>query len=134
MKWDDIVNVIIELEKSNKLKDEQGRMLVSKEGLPIYSALEGDANDDVVSAICATILNISVGALKELACGDLKRIIIDGVDGIIILSKAGENAILCTLAKSDASLGMVFLNIQSVSKKISELLDDLDNNDDDKVE
>ena len=45
------------------------------------------------------------------------------IGGIIILSKAGENAILCTLAKGDASLGMVFLNIQSVSRKIAELLD-----------
>ena len=45
------------------------------------------------------------------------------LDGIIILSKAGENAILCTLAKADASLGMVFLNIQSVSQKIAQLLD-----------
>ena len=50
-------------------------------------------------------------------------LVIEGVDGIIILSKAGENAILCTLAKSNASLGMVFLNIQSVSNKIADLLD-----------
>lgn len=134
MKWDDIVKVIIELEKTNKLKDVQGRIFVSKEGLTIYSALKGDVNNDVVSAICATIINISLGALRELNCGDLKRLIIDGDDGIIILSKAGENAISCTLAKSDASLGTIFLNIQSISKKISELLDDLDNNDDDKLE
>lgn len=103
--------------------DIQGSAIVSVQGLPICSALARDVNDGIVSAMSAAILSVSERAVEELARGDLKRILIEGVDGIIILSKAGENAILCTLARSDASLGMVFLNIQSVSKKIAELLD-----------
>lgn len=101
----------------------QGSSVVSVQGLPICSVLSKDVNDGIVSAMSAAILSVSERAVEELARGDLKRILIEGVDGIIILSKAGENAILCTLAKSDASLGMVFLNIQSVSKKIAMLLD-----------
>ncbi|MCK4284995.1 MAG: roadblock/LC7 domain-containing protein [Promethearchaeota archaeon] len=101
----------------------QGSAIVSVQGLPICSALARDVNDGIVSAMSAAILSVSERAVEELARGDLKRILIEGVDGIIILSKAGENAILCTLAKSEASLGMVFLNIQSVSNKIAELLD-----------
>ncbi len=101
----------------------QGSAIVSVQGLPICSALARDVNDGIVSAMSAAILSVSERAVEELARGDLKRILIEGVDGIIILSKAGENAILCTLARSEASLGMVFLNIQSVSNKIAELLD-----------
>ena len=101
----------------------QGSAIVSIQGLPICSALARDVNDGIVSAMSAAILSVSERAVEELARGDLKRILIEGADGIIILSKAGENAILCTLAKSEASLGMVFLNIQSVSNKIAELLD-----------
>jgi hypothetical protein len=101
----------------------QGSSVVSVQGLPICSVLSKDVNDGIVSAMSAAILSVSERAVEELARGELKRILIEGVDGIIILSKAGENAILCTLAKSDASLGMVFLNIQSVSKKIAMLLD-----------
>jgi predicted regulator of Ras-like GTPase activity (Roadblock/LC7/MglB family) len=103
--------------------DIQGSAIVSVQGLPICSVLARDVNDGIVSAMSAAILSVSERAVEELARGDLKRILIEGVDGIIILSKAGQNAILCTLAKSDASLGMVFLNIQSVSNKIAELLD-----------
>jgi predicted regulator of Ras-like GTPase activity (Roadblock/LC7/MglB family) len=103
--------------------DIQGSAIVSVQGLPICSALARDVNDGIVSAMSAAILSVSERAVEELARGDLKRILIEGVEGIIILSKAGENAILCTLAKSDASLGMVFLNIQSVSNKIANLLD-----------
>ena len=47
-------------------------------------------------------------AVEELVCGKLKLILIEGVDGIIILQKVGENAILCTLTKSEVSLGNTF--------------------------
>jgi predicted regulator of Ras-like GTPase activity (Roadblock/LC7/MglB family) len=71
----------------------------------------------------AAILSVSERAVAELARGDLKRILIEGNNGTIILSKAGNNAILCVLCSPNASLGMVFLNIQSVSNRIAELLD-----------
>ena len=101
----------------------QGSAIVSVQGLPICSVLARDVNDGIVSAMSAAILSVSERAVEELARGDLKRILIEGNDGIIILSKAGQNAILCTLCRANASLGMVFLNIQSVSRKISELID-----------
>jgi len=101
----------------------QGSAIVSVQGLPICSVLARDVNDGIVSAMSAAILSVSERAVEELARGDLKRILIEGNEGIIILSKAGQNAILCTLCRANASLGMIFLNIQSVSKKISELID-----------
>ncbi|MFX0024041.1 MAG: roadblock/LC7 domain-containing protein [Candidatus Hermodarchaeota archaeon] len=117
----ELIDLLRRMEAVNS--DIQGSAIVSVQGLPICSVLARDVNDGIVSAMSAAILSVSERAVEELARGDLKRILIVGVDVIIILSKAGENAILCTLAKSDASLGMVFLNIQSVSKKIAELLD-----------
>ncbi|MFX0001415.1 MAG: roadblock/LC7 domain-containing protein [Candidatus Hodarchaeota archaeon] len=117
----ELIDLLRRMEAVNS--DIQGSAIVSVQGLPICSVLARDVNDGIVSAMSAAILSVSERAVEELARGDLKRILIEGVDGIIILSKAGDNAILCTLAKSDASLGMVFLNIQSVSKKIAELLD-----------
>ena len=85
----------------------QGWILLSKEGLPINSALPRDVNDSIVSAMSAAILSVSERAVKELTRGNLKRILIEGAEGIIILSKAGPNYILCTLVKSDASQGML---------------------------
>ncbi|MBD3198130.1 MAG: hypothetical protein GF317_23975 [Candidatus Lokiarchaeota archaeon] len=117
----ELTSLLRNLEAVNS--DIQGSAIVSVQGLPICSALSGEVNDGIVSAMSAAILSVSERAVQELARGVLKRILIEGGDGIIILSRAGENAILCTLAKESASLGMVFLNIQSVSQKISELLD-----------
>ena len=117
----ELIELLRKMEAVNA--DIQGSAIVSVQGLPICSVLARDVNDGIVSAMSAAILSVSERAVEELARGDLKRILIEGVDGTIILSKAGSNAILATLTSASASLGMVFLNIDSVSKKISELLD-----------
>ena len=118
---DQLTELLRTLESVNS--DVQGSSIVSVQGLPICSALARDVNDGIVSAMSAAIQSVSERAVEELARGALKRIHIEGEDGIIILSKAGNNAILCVLAKPNANLGMLFINIQSVAKKVSELLD-----------
>ena len=118
---DQLTELLRTLESVNS--DVQGSSIVSVQGLPICSALARDVNDGIVSAMSAAIQSVSERAVEELARGALKRIHIEGDDGIIILSKAGNNAILCVLAKPNANLGMLFINIQSVAKKVAELLD-----------
>jgi hypothetical protein len=103
--------------------DIEGSAIVSVQGLPICSVLSRNVNDGIVSAMSAAIQSVSERAVEELDRGELKRILIEGLNGIIVLSKAGDNAILCTLCSPSSSLGMVFLNIQSVSNRIASLLD-----------
>ena len=117
----ELIELLRQMEAINS--EIQGSAIVSVQGLPICSVLSRDVNDGIVSAMSAAILSVSERAVDELARGELKRILIEGEDGIIILSRAGSNAILATLTKANPSLGMVYLNIESVSRKISELLD-----------
>ena len=117
----ELIELLRQMEAINS--EIQGSAIVSVQGLPIGSVLARDVNDGIVSAMSAAIISVSERAVDELARGELERILIGGEDGIIILSRAGSNAILCTLARANASLGMVFLNIESVSRKISEVLD-----------
>ncbi|MFX0037427.1 MAG: roadblock/LC7 domain-containing protein [Candidatus Hermodarchaeota archaeon] len=108
MRWKDIESILIEIEKSNKLKPNQGWILVSREGLPIKSALSSDTNDELISAICAALVSMSNHAVQEFNRGELKQILIEGVDGIIKLSKASKDLILCTLLKHGTSLEDTF--------------------------
>jgi len=103
--------------------DIEGSAIVSVQGLPICSVLSRNVNDGIVSAMSAAIQSVSERAVEELDRGELKRILIEGLNGIMILSKAGDNAILCTLCSANSSLGMVFLNIEIVSNMIASLLD-----------
>jgi len=106
----------------------QGSAIISIQGLPIASALPKteygeEANDGIVSAMSAAIQSVSERAVQELSRGNLKRIMIEGDEGLIILSSAGDNAILCVLTVPNPSLGMIFINITAVSKKIAAILD-----------
>ncbi len=108
----------------------QGSAIVSIQGLPIADALPrlrteygGETNSGIISAMSAAIISVSERAVSELARGNFKRIMIEGDEGLIILSRAGNNAILCVLTVSNPSLGMVFLNITAASKKVANLLD-----------
>lgn len=122
----ELVNLLRQMEAINS--DIQGSAIISVQGLPIASALPkteyGEpANDGIVSAMSAAIASVSERAVQELSRGVLKRIMIEGDEGLIILSRAGENAILCVLSTPNPSLGMIFININSVSKKIADILD-----------
>ncbi len=79
--------------------DIQGAAIVSYEGLPIASALSLGVDETRMAAMSAAILSISLYGAQELSRGELKRIIIEGSGGIVILSKAGKNAILVVIAK-----------------------------------
>lgn len=124
----ELATILRQMEAMNS--EIQGSAIVSIQGLPIASALPrlrteygGETNDGIISAMSAAIISVSERAVSELARGSFKRIMIEGDQGLIILSRAGKNAILCVLTVPNPSLGMIFLNITATSKKIAGLLD-----------
>jgi len=102
--------------------DIQGVAIFNLQGFSIRSVLPKDVKESIVSAMSAAILTVSERAVEELDRGKLTRILIEGADGLIILSKIGVNTILCTLAKSNASLGMILLGIKAISREIARYL------------
>ena len=91
--------------------DIQGSVIVSIQGLPICSTLSGDTNYEIVSAICAAILAMSNHAVEELVCGKLKRILIEGVDGKIILSKNMISKVIIDATNEIESITMIAIFI-----------------------
>ena len=101
----------------------QGSTIVSVQGLPIVSSFNDDINDSLVSAMAAAILSVSDRAAEELRRGKLKRLILEGEEGQMILTQAGEHAILVTLIEKEAGLGIVLMLVDSTVRKISKILD-----------
>ena len=66
----------------------------TKEGLPISSDFTQDVDDKRIAAMSATILSVSERYVKAYAIGNLKRILIDTGNEILVLSKRGENGLL----------------------------------------
>ena len=56
---------------------------------------------------CLALGNRSV---HELACGELDQVMVKGKTGYILLSQAGENAVLALMARESGKLGLILLD------------------------
>ncbi len=96
--------------------------IVTTQGLPIVAAMPQTVNEAIVAAMTAALLGVAERALTEIPRGKLQQVTIEAEQGYIILKGAGDNAILTSLVKKTANLGMVFLALKRFSKEIEKVL------------
>ncbi len=96
--------------------------IVTTQGLPIVAAMPQTVNEAIVAAMTAALLGVAERALTEIPRGKLQQVTIEAEQGYIILKGAGDNAILTSLVKKTANLGMVFLALKRFSKEIERVL------------
>jgi predicted regulator of Ras-like GTPase activity (Roadblock/LC7/MglB family) len=96
--------------------------VVTAQGLPIVAAMPQAINEAIVAAMTAALVGVAERALTEIPRGDLQQVTIEADNGYIILKGAGPNAILTSLVKKSANLGMVFLVMKRYSKEIASIL------------
>lgn len=102
--------------------DVEASALISTDGLMIASALPTGIDDDRVGAMSAALLSLGERAGRELARGSIDRVMVQGEKGSVIMTSAGDEAVLTVLAKSNAKLGLIFLDIKRASEALSKLL------------
>ncbi|MEA2070057.1 MAG: roadblock/LC7 domain-containing protein [Asgard group archaeon] len=100
----------------------EGCILVTAQGLPIDSAFDGNADEDLISAMTASISSVSERVTSELGKGQINNITILGDYGYIILLDVEMRAVLTVLAKTDANLGLILLLAKKSCKQLSELI------------
>ncbi len=96
--------------------------VVTAQGLPIVAAMPQTINEAIVAAMTAALVGVAERALSEIPRGNLQQVTIEAENGYIILKGAGPNAILTSLVKKSANLGMVFLVMKRYSKEIATIL------------
>jgi hypothetical protein len=100
----------------------EGCLLVTAQGLPIDSAIDASADEDLISAMTASISSVSERVTKELGKGQINNISILGEKGYIILLDVSARAVLTVLAKTNANLGLILLLAKKSCSKLSELI------------
>lgn len=119
--------------KSEKLQDvltalrqETGEIeasaVVSIEGLMIAADMPKEMNKDSAAAMSAAMLSVGKRAVKELACGQFKRILVGGSEGSAVVQTAGDGALLAVQLRQYANLGLVFLEMQRAADEIAALV------------
>ena len=61
-------------------------------------------------------------AWDALTDGRLQRVLVQGERGYVIMSSAGPEAVLTVLAKPNAKLGLIFLDIKRAAETLSKLI------------
>ncbi|RMX03550.1 hypothetical protein D8I35_16905 [Corticibacter populi] len=106
-------------ELNGSTADIEASALISIDGLLVASAMPQGMDEDRIGAMSAAILSMGERAARELARGALERVLIQGSNGVIIMTSAGEEAVLTVTAKANAKLGLLFLDIKRAAQTLA---------------
>ena len=101
--------------------DIEASAVVSVDGLMIASALPQDVEEDRVAAMSAAMLSLGERTAAELARGDLSEVYVKGENGYVVLMAAGD-AVLTSMARKDAKLGLVFLDMKRTAEEVANVV------------
>jgi len=102
--------------------DIEASAIVSVDGLIMASALPQAVEEDRVSAMSAAMLSLGERIAGELGRGDLEQVYIKGDAGFIVLTSVGSEAVLTTLARQEAKLGLIFLEMRRAAEDLIKLV------------
>jgi predicted regulator of Ras-like GTPase activity (Roadblock/LC7/MglB family) len=102
--------------------DVEGSAIVSVDGLSIASALHQEIEEDRVSAMSAAMLSLGERIASELGRGILEQVYIRGENGYVMLMAVGEEAVLTVMARKEAKLGLILLDMKRAVADLVELI------------
>ena len=99
--------------------DVEASAVVSVDGLIIAAALPSSVEEDRVAAMSAAMLSLGERIAGELGRGFLDEVYIHGDDGYVLLTSVGDEAVLTVLARQQAKLGLVFLEMRRAAEDLA---------------
>lgn len=102
--------------------DVEAAAIVSVDGLSMASSLPGHIEEDRVSAMSAAMLSLGERISTELGRGMLEQVMVKGENGYVILTAVGDEAVLTVLARKEAKLGLIFLDVTRTVDALAQLV------------
>ena len=120
MRADMLTSILAELNGSSA--DIEASAIVSTDGLMMAALLPSNMDEDRVGAMSAALLSLGDRTAKELARGGLEQVLIKGDKGYILMTYAGDDAVLTVLAKPQAKLGLIFLDVKRAAESVGKVI------------
>lgn len=120
MLQDMFTSILSELNGSSA--DIEASAVISTDGLMMASLLPAGLDEDRVGAMSAAMLSLGGRIAKELSRGDLEQVLVKGDNGYVLMTSAGSEAVLSVIAKSQARLGLIFLDVKRAAASIKQIL------------
>lgn len=102
--------------------DVEASAVVSVDGLIMASSLPSGVEEDRIAAMSAAMLSLGERIASELGRGVLDQVYIRGNEGYVILTAVGEEAVLTVLARKNAKLGLIFLDMKRSAEDLARLV------------
>lgn len=102
--------------------DIEAAAIISVDGLPIATSLPQSVEEDRVAAMSAAMLSLGERIASELGRGLLDEVYVKGEYGYVILRAVGEEAVLTVLARQQAKLGLLFLDMRRAASEFAAIL------------
>lgn len=115
-----LTSVLTELNGTSA--DIEASGIISTDGLMIASVLPAGMDEDRVGAMSAAMLSLGDRTAQELARGTLEQVLIKGDNGYVLMTYAGPESVLTVLAKPNAKLGLIFLDVKRAANSVAEFL------------
>lgn len=103
--------------------DIEASACISSDGFTLAAVLGEGVDPDRFGAMCASLLALAQRAAQEVQRGNLKLVLVEGEQGVMLLVQAGPNTILAIAAKPSKNLGMIFMDAKKFAKKLLETLE-----------
>ena len=102
--------------------DIEASVVVSVDGLTIASALPQGVEEDRVAAMSAAMLSLGERIASELGRGSLEQVYIKGSSGYVLLMSVADDAVLTALARENAKLGLLLLDMCRATEALTKLI------------
>ncbi len=102
--------------------DIEASAVLSTDGLVMASMLPAGMDEDRVGAMSAAMLSLGDRISSELHRGALEQVLIKGDRGYVLMTHAGNEAVVTVLAKSETRLGLIFLDIRRAAESITKII------------
>jgi predicted regulator of Ras-like GTPase activity (Roadblock/LC7/MglB family) len=79
-------------------------------------------DEDRVGAMSAAMLSLGDRTSRELVRGELEQVLVKGAKGYVLMTHAGQDAVLTVLTKSNARLGLIFLDVKRAADAVGRVI------------
>ncbi len=120
MRADMLTSILTELNGTSA--DIEASGVISTDGLMMASVLPQGMDEDRVGAMSAAMLSLGDRTAQELVRGVLEQVLIKGDLGYVLMTYAGQEAVLTVMAKPNSKLGLIFLDVKRAAENISKMV------------
>ena len=111
------------LQDLRRIPDVLAVALARRDGILIAHALPKSMDPRRIAAMSASIDGTAEMAAQEMGQGQFFQSIVDSANGRMLATGAGEEAILITMIRTEANLGLVLLSVGRAVQAIVELME-----------